>query len=82
MAQRRRQRFLDHVRGHLVGSICEHDFPSGSLRNHVLTIIGSLTTTREPQVVVKIAAMPGGQARNTANLFAFPDRRLCAGQRT
>jgi len=45
------------------GSMCEGDFPGGSLRNGFLTIRGSLVKTCEPQVVVNIAAMPDEQAR-------------------
>jgi hypothetical protein len=44
------------------GSISEDDFPSDSLRKDFLTIRGSLIKSREPQVVVNIAALPDEQA--------------------
>ena len=44
------------------GSICEDDFPEGSLRSDFLTIRGSLLKTCEPQVFVNIAAMHDEEA--------------------
>jgi hypothetical protein len=45
------------------GSICQDDFPDGSLRNGYLTIRGSLIKASAPQVAVNIAAMSDEQAR-------------------
>jgi hypothetical protein len=45
------------------GSLCEGDFPSGSLRNAFLTIRGSLIKTSELRVVVNVAAMSDEHAR-------------------
>jgi hypothetical protein len=45
------------------GSISEDDFPSDFMRKDFLIIRGSLIKTREPRVVVNIAAMPDEQAR-------------------
>jgi hypothetical protein len=47
------------------GSICQDDFLDGSLKNHYLTITGSLVKTSEPQAVANIAAMSDEQARKT-----------------
>jgi hypothetical protein len=44
------------------GSICQDDFPDGSLRSGYLTIRGSLSKAGEPQVAVNIAAMSDEQA--------------------
>ena len=58
------------------GSICEDDFPSDSLRDGFLTIRGSLIKSREPQVVVNIAAMPDEQARKVIQQICSVSRAV------
>src|ERR1700694_4753120 len=53
------------------GSICEDDFPNGSLRNGYLTIRGSLSKAGEPQAVVNIAAMSDEQAWNVIDQICW-----------
>jgi hypothetical protein len=53
-------RMYDNTR---FGSICQGDFPTGTLRNEFLAITGQMSYDTDPQFVVHITAMSDERAR-------------------